>query len=181
MSIPEEMISKHINGLLGNSNAGDSAHTLYIVAAPAGADVGPFGLVDDSKLEMTVAMLAYEKTPEMTMGQFMTGAFLRIRADHKSAGKTILFAGLALETWWAESDDPSIMAHRGSIADHPDAAEVTMVYAACRDGRRWSARRYLTGPRAGESVDPTILVGRLNPREGYGMPVELVWQLVDLR
>jgi hypothetical protein len=117
----------------------------------------------------------------MTMGQFMTGAFMGIRADYRRSRKKIMFAGLALEVWCAESRDRSVMAHSGPVSEHPDAAEVTMVYAACRDGRRWIARRYLTGPRAGETVGPEILIGSLNPNEGWGMPTQLVWSLVGLR
>lgn len=44
----------------------------------------------------------------------------------------------------------------GHLDDHPLAVEVTRLYAAAPDGRRWTGMHWLTGPQAGEVDGPTL-------------------------
>ncbi len=46
--------------------------------------------------------------------------------------------------------------------------EATILYGACRDGRRWKGVRFLTGPKAGTTKDVELLVGQPSPDEAFG-------------
>jgi hypothetical protein len=73
----------------------------------------------------------------------------------------------------AERADPMAhqLQHEGWLSEHPHAAEVSVVYAAARDGRRWRSRRWLTGERAGTVDQVEVLVGRPDDAEWYGLQV----------
>jgi hypothetical protein len=98
--------------------------------------------------------------------------------DADKRDNVIFFAGLSQEmVGVAEPDDlvRDLRAQRRSLAEHPQAVEVTLMYAACRDGRRWQGRRYLTGERAGTTEQVDTLVGAPDRREGSS--VRAAWAL----
>lgn len=165
MSIPEETIMQYLNQLLSSSESGDSLHHLYVAATPA--EVGPLGL--PAETELTVYAIA--PTDDVDAQQFFAKVIAAAGVDHAEKRKSILFAGLSQEAWTVESRDDlarSLM-EQGRLFEHPDAAEVTIVYGVCRDGRRWRGERWVTGPKAGQTANVELLVGRPDPQEGYGM------------
>jgi hypothetical protein len=170
VSIPEEMIMQHLDLLLTSSQPGDEHHHLHLVAAPADA-VGPLGLVDESKLVVSV----YVMVPPPDAGDaqdFLYRAIKEAGRTQDVAGAEVLFAAMSQESWSVLSPTRD---------DHPDAAELTTVYAACRDGRRWRSARWLTGPRAGTGPPPQLLTGRASPHEArHVLGAHLVRELVGL-
>lgn len=178
------MIMKHLDILLSSSDPGDVLHHLHVIAAPRDA-VGPFGMPDETQLKSTVyaiaADIAVESVESFIAKVIMTAA---IECTRKNA--VPLFAALNQEVFAlvgeASDDELARRLHKeGRLSDHPDAAEATLVYATCRDGRRWRGRRWLTGPKAGQTEDVELLVGRPDPREAKGLPAALMLKLVGLR
>lgn len=164
--IPEEMITKYINSLL-KSEPGDVLHHLHVVAAPVTA-IGPFGLPDSEKLHVTVFAIAPDDTVDAA--EFTIKAIAAAHADNLKEDRVAMFAAISQETWTARaSDELARRLHReGRLSEHPDAVETTFVYAACRDGRRWRARRDLTGPNVEQSADVKMLVGHPDRHEAFG-------------
>ena len=183
MSIPEEMIMQHLDLLLTSSQPGDEHHHLHLVAAPADA-VGPLGLVDESKLVVSV----YVMVPPPDAGDaqdFLYRAIKEAGRTQDVAGAEVLFAAMSQESWSVLSPTRDDLADQlikeGRLSEHPDAAELTTVYAACRDGRRWRSARWLTGPRAGTGPPPQLLTGRASPHEArHVLGAHLVRELVGL-
>lgn len=72
-----------------------------------------------------------------------------------------MFAALAFEMWMvAPMDELARRLHREHrMNEHPDVMELTGVYGACRDGRRWRGRHWLTGPKAGTTDHVDLLSG----------------------
>jgi hypothetical protein len=171
-SIPEEMIMNHLNWLLSTSEPGAAMHHLDVVAAPRDA-FGPFGLPDEKALHGTMYALAFTPTKQFPdLRQFITASILSANAEHTRRGDVPLFAALSQEAFIVETQDYDARAiqlrRQGRLQDHPDAAEVTMVYGVCTDGRRWRGRRWLTGPKAGQTGDTDLIVGRPTADEGFG-------------
>lgn len=163
--IPEETIVDSLNWLLGQAKPGDALHHLLVVSA---GGPGPLGLPDPGKLETR----GYSIAPVRAGGdQYVAKVIASAGVEHAAARRTVLFAALSRETWWVQSkaeetrEDLRRLAAAGKLAEHPGACEVTRIYGACRDGRRWRGRRILTGPRAGVTEDVTLLVGRFDPQE----------------
>jgi hypothetical protein len=177
--ISEELIMSYLNNLLESSEPGATMHHLYVVSAPAGA-VGPLGLPDESQAGLSVYAIA--PTAEVDVEQFIARTVATAGTEHAAKGRVVLFAALSQEAWAVKTMDA--LARRllaeGRLFEHPDMVEMTMVYGACRDGRRWRARRWLTGADAGQTEDVELLVGRVDPREGRGPATPLVRKLVGL-
>lgn len=71
--------------------------------------------------------------------------------------------------------------HRGDrLSEHPGAFEMTKVYAACSDGRRWNIDHVVSGPRAGTMEGMTARVGPYGPDERGRRP-QLIRYAVGLR
>lgn len=190
MSIPEELIMSHLDSLLSSSEPGAEIQHLHTVAAPRGA-VGPFGLVDESKLEACVYAIVPDDTPAKTMA-FVRQAIATAAIQHYKKKQDVLFAGLSHEFFMVEiplgkvdvewDAEMTRLQREGKLHTHPDAVEMTTVYAACRDGRRWQSLRYLTGPKAGQTKAVDMFVGRIyHEEEGFTLPTSpLVRKLVGL-
>lgn len=172
--IPEEMIMRHLDMLLTGSEPGATLHHLHVVAAPRGA-IGPLGMPDPDKLHTSVYAIA--PTEDVNVNEFVTKVVRMAGVEAFRHAAVPLFAAMAWEAWAVISTpgtgrdalaDELLRANR--LPDHPTAAEVTMTYGVCRDGRRWHGRRWLTGPKAGTSEDISLLVGRPAAGEGYGIP-----------
>lgn len=157
MTIPEDALNKHLNWLLESSDPDSDIHHLIVVAGAA----GPFGIPDPDKLENTVYAIAWEPGGDDTLPTFTKKVILAAGVDHVQRGMRIVFAGLAQHLIAVSpGDDLSRrLAREGRMEEHPRAGEVTMTYAACSDGRRWRGRRWLTGPKAGQTEDVTLVLG----------------------
>lgn len=169
MSIPEERIMKHLEMLLTSTDPGDAMHHMHVIHAPAGA-VNMFGLSDPETHEAAVFAIAPDQTvvPE----QFVAATVRRAAADLASRGHVALFVALSQEMWAVEPMDALgiKLKAEGRLDEHPNVAELTLVYAVAADGRRWRGRRWVTGPRAGEVIHPDTLVGQPTRDEAWGIP-----------
>jgi hypothetical protein len=145
----EETITGSLEYLLGHSSPGDTLHHLDISAAPR----GPLGL-DLNNLHNTVC--AIDGLDEMVAKTIMA-----MTVEAHEAGRGIYFAGLAMENYEAPRDAEAHRLRGGKLGEHPQAVEVTRLYAACADGRRWVGWHYLAGPQAGTKVGPLLRTGML--------------------
>lgn len=177
MTISEDLIMKHLNLLLENSDPGDMIHHLHVVAAP----LDDSGVPDLNRLATTVYAIMMSGPEDETM---IEKVMVHAAVSHSQSNQAIVFAALSQEAWVAEAADPETihelvrLSSEGRLAEHPDTHEATLVYAACRDGRRWRGRRWLTGPKAGKTEDVALIVGRVEQDEGAG--VETANQLLRL-
>lgn len=181
MSIPEDMIIDNINMLMTSSEGGDTLHHLHVVTAPRDA-IGPLGIPDEKQLSVAVYVIAPDETVDAQ--RFIMDVVLSAAANAFRRGDVILFAALSQEAWTVDPMDDLAekLLHDGRLQDHPNVAKMTVVYAACRDGRRWRGRHYITGPKAGTVEDVDLLVGAPLRGEAFGMPSGgLVRGLVGLR
>lgn len=163
--IPEDTVMQHLNALLTDSKPGDTLHHLHVVSTSA---VGPLGLPDPDKLQTAICIIDYTLNEAEPVERFVARAIASVGIDHARRGRTIVFAAFSNAAWAVENIDPKLGAQleaERKIHEHPDMVEVTGVYAACRDGRRWRSRRWLTGPKADQIEDATLLVGRVDPEE----------------
>lgn len=168
--IPEEMIKSHLDWLMTGSEPGAILHHLVTLTAPPGA-LSPLGLVDEKQLHTDIAALA--PTEAVDVEQFIVTAIGNEKIRQHREGAQVVFAALGREDFTAPMDELGLqLRQQGRLQDHPEAAEVTRVYAVCRDGRRWRGQHWLTGPRAGGTLDePVMLVGRFDRQEGPGPAV----------
>lgn len=172
--ISEDIIMKHLNMLLSNSGPGAVLHHLRVVYAEAS---GPLGIPDAEKLETVVYAIAPDDSVDVE--QFIATTIRAAAAESTAKGKKAVFAAIGQEVFGVE-ETVDEEARRAEVArllaakqlhTHPDAVEATIVYGACRDGRRWCGRRYLTGPKAGTTEDVKLIVGRPQRNEGRGVSV----------
>lgn len=163
MTVPEEDLTRHLNFLLKSSEPGDTIDHLLVSAGPG----GPFGLPDPEKLEVSCYAIAWQPGHGDDCATFTTKVLTMAGIDHVKKGMRIVFAGLAQErVAVVGADDLSRrLAREGRLEEHPRAGEVTTMYAACADGRRWHERRWLTGPKAGQTEPTELLAGPLYAAE----------------
>lgn len=175
MSIPEDMIIDSLNTLLSHSEPGDDMQYLHIISAPADAAFGPLGVADESQLEEVICGIVPDTPTPLQAPDHIRKAIAAMAAQQEADGKTVMFAAASHEVGAVDSltnhdDDLAKQLQReGRLHKHPNAAELTIVYAACRDGRRWRGSRYLTGPRASETIEPNMIVGPIRTRETSGI------------
>lgn len=177
MSIPEEDIVGHLNWLLEQADPGDVMHHLVVVAA---GGLGPLGIPDAENLAASVHAIA--PVGKGDVRQFIARTIVGVGVEYAAKGRPIMFAALSQEVLIVEGMDAEAdrLLAEGRLDEHPDVREVTLVYGACRDGRRWRSQRWLTGPKVGQTEDVELLVGRLDPQEVGGV-AGLVRRLVGLR
>lgn len=169
MTIPEDMIMKHLDYQLNQSDPGDMLHHLSVLAAPADA-VTPFGSIDPDKIHTSIWAIA--PVGSGTAESLISGAVLRAMGEAKTEGHIIAFAALSQEMWTVPDPDDharQLLADGRPLGEHPRAVEVTVIYGATRDGRRWRGRRYLTGDKAGTTEDVELLVGHPHRYEGQAI------------
>jgi hypothetical protein len=184
VSIPEETIMKHLDSLLTSSEPGDILHHLHVLFAADGA-VGPFGIPTEEQLQLHVYAIA-PVGPDVEPEEFVLKSMAAAGVQHRSRGEKILFAAMNQEMWEVGREDFDDHARdllkQGRLEDHPDSVEVTVVYAVARDGRRWLGRRWLTGPKAGQTGDLDLIVGAPRASEAFGLPFATVLRrLVGMR
>jgi hypothetical protein len=178
--IDEDRIIGHLNMLLESSEPGAELHHLHVLSAPP---AGPLGVPDQSQIQATVYAIAAAVDSAAEGEAFMAKTLAAAAIEAAQAGRVVLFAALSQECWSVPPpyDDLAVeLSRAGRLQEHPNVAEKTMVYAACRDGRRWSSGRWLTGPMAGRSEDVELLVGAPQRGEGFGPACPLVRRLVGM-
>lgn len=178
--IDEERIKSYLDNLLLTSDAGDSLHHLFVVTAPA--ERGPLGLVDESKTALKIYGIAAQVDETERAADFVKEVVMAAAVEAHKEREAVVWAGLSQEVFMVDgafNDDARRLHQEGRLNEHPDAAEATVVYAACADGRRWRGKRWLTGPKAGTTEDVDLLVGRPTKGEGYGAD-GLIRKLVGL-
>jgi hypothetical protein len=167
--ISDDTIDQYLGAVFGTSEPGAELHHLLIAAAPAGATSALGGVP-----ELGVHMHAIAPVGDSSFDanryvlQCLTAAFI----EHRTNGRRVHFAALAMEQMAVLSDGTEatenqarLLAGEHRLREHPAAVEVTVLYAACSDGRRWIGEHILTGPRAGRITGPTPRFGRLGPGE----------------
>jgi hypothetical protein len=181
--VSDERIMKHVELLLGQADPGDAMHGLHVVALPDGA-VGPLGVPSEEQLKVAVYAIMADVESGVPVEDFITRVITAAAVEHVGRGEQILFAALSQEMWAVVGPDAKAqeLSAQGRLREHPRAGEVTVVYAACADGRRWRGRRWVTGPLAGEEAVIEVLVGPAQHNEGQGVTnAPLVRRLVGLR
>lgn len=182
--IPDDLLDGYLKGLLGESEPGDAMHRMFVVTAdPAGYNA--LGLPEPGKLSLAVYALALDADSDAD--EFIGQAILAAMVEADNKGTVIHFAGLAKEIFGVpDSGDEASenLARRlqadGKLHQHPDVAEVTRLYAASRDGRRWTGQRVVTGPDAGSVSEPRPRVGRLADQE-IGLHQRLIRAAVGIK
>lgn len=175
---------KHLDFHLTQSDPGDTLHHLSLLRAPADA-IGPLGTLDEDQLQTHIWAID-ASGPNTSVDAMIAQSTLGALADATREGDIVHFAVLSQETWVVKSIDldqaRQERAKYATLAEHPDSMEVTMIYAAARDGRRWRGRRYLTGPQAGQTENVDLLVGPPRRGESQGIAAEqFVRLMVGLR
>lgn len=176
MPLPDELITSHLDQLLGSSDPGDCLHQLHVVAAPADA-FGPLGVPPEDRLKTSIYAIAADTKPGVSTEEFIGKVIGAAAVEHVTRQEVVLFAALRQEmniVSLEPGDDAGRveakrLASEGRLKEHPDAAEVTVVYGVCTDGRRWQGMRWLTGPKAGTSKGFDVLTGPSTAREGYAV------------
>ncbi len=178
--VPEEKIKQALDYLVNSSNEGDVMQCMITVYSPM-SGVGPLGIPDATKLETAVYALAPVAPVDAlawTQQQIRQAGF-----RHRLNGEQVLFAAISQEMYEVAAEDFDDEARRlraaGRLQDHPRVTEVSLVYGACADGRRWRTHRHLTGPERGASP-VELLEGGFRPNEERGRVERLVCQLVGL-
>lgn len=182
--IPDDVIENYLSNLFGRSEPGQVIHHLLFATAEP-ADHTALGLPDPGKLK--VAIYAIAPTGDVDADRFVSQTIMAAIAEAHRNKTAVHFAGLAMEAHAVKDDGTEVTGNlaRRLVADrklqeHPGAVEVTRLYAACRDGRRWTGEHILTGPKAGTISGPRLRVGALAPQES-GPQQRLVRAAVDLR
>lgn len=181
--IPDELIEGYLASLLGNSEPGQALHHLMFATAAA-ADLTPLGIPQTDKLKVHIYAIA--PTADVDAGRFITQTIQTAIVEARQRQTLPYFAGLAIEAHTVADDGTEVtenLARRlgadRQLQDHPAAVEVTLLYAACRDGRRWIGEHILTGAEAGTIVGPELRVGAPGPQES-GIHKRLVRAAVGL-
>ena len=165
MIITDDVIEDYLKALFGRSSPGDVLHHLFVAAAEPGHR-SPLGLVQPDKLHGTLYAIAPDASDTE---QFIARTIAAAGVEAHQSGRVIHFAGLAMEIHKvllagddevAENQARRLKADR-KLQEHPSAVEVTRLYAACSDGRRWVGEHFLTGPTAGTIIGPELRVGGL--------------------
>lgn len=183
MTLPEGMIMDHLEWLLTSSQPGSMLHHLVVARVPAaGLPAGPLGLADGSRVATSVTAVLPDGP---VVQELIASAVLSAGREARAAGERVEFAALSEEAWVLADDADGagrrLLEAGRPLGEHPRAEEVTVVYGACRDGRRWRGRRFVSGPRAGERHDVDLLVGRVRAGESRGVAAEaLIRSLVGL-
>jgi hypothetical protein len=181
--IPDEVIERYLGTLFGNSEPGQTLHHLLFATADK-ADHTALGLPRADKLKVT--MYAIAPTADVDAAQFVAQTIRKAIADVRQSQTLPYFVGLGMETHAVVTDGNEVtenLARRlhadRQLQEHPAAVEVTLLYAACRDGRRWVGEHFLTGDEAGRVVGPQLCAGAVGPQES-GIHKRLIRAAVGL-
>jgi hypothetical protein len=162
--IPQDQIGTYLDALFGRSSPGQALHHALIAAAGPD-DMTPLGAVDPDKLHTSFVTLA-PVGADINAETFVEQNLRRALTETRRAGRQAVFVGLAMELVMVAADGNPVtedlarlLTDDRRLHEHPAAHEITHLFAACRDGRRWTGEHYVTGPRAGTIIGPTEHVG----------------------
>lgn len=167
--IPDDVIERYLSNLFGTSDPGAALHHMLTASAVSNAHTA-LGLVDPGQLRMTFYGIAPDGN--MDTDQFIAQMIMSAVTEARRNEAVIHFIGLARELYAIIDDENEVtqnLARRlkadRKLEEHPAAIEMTLLYAACSDGRRWTGEHFLTGPKAGTIAGPHLRVGALAPQE----------------
>ncbi len=183
--IPKELVDEYLGVLFGNSEPGQTMHHMLVAVAESAAG-SALGFLRADKLE--VWMFAIAVVGPDRVEEFIAKTIADATEAARVQGKVPYFVGLTLERHlvvFADRDEVTENRARRMVADqqlheHPEAVEVTQLYAASRDGRRWSGVHFLTGEQAGKMAGPFLREGPIAAEED-ATPQRLVRAMVGLR
>jgi hypothetical protein len=183
--IPDEVIENYFSVLFGRSEPGQELHHMLISAAPHG-ELNALGLPPRDKLQVSMYAIAGDVESAAGAEEFVHTTIRAAYTDLYQSGLKPFFAGLAMEMVAVDVGGDEVtenlarrLAAEDKLEEHPAAVEVTLLYAACRDGRRWAGEHVLTGPRAGTVLGPTLLSEDVKPEENR-MRNRLIRRVVGL-
>lgn len=165
--IPDNVINGYLDTLFGHSEPGQVIH--HLLTASAGpADHNLLGLPDPDKLQVRIYGIAPDNNVDAA--QFIAKTIAGAVIEAKENDAAVYFAGLAVEAHVVLDNGDEVNQNRalrlhtdGELDKHENAVEATRLYAACRDGRRWTGVHILTGVKAGAIRGPKVLSGPLTP------------------
>jgi len=178
--IPDGQIDGWLKCVFGNSEPGQTLHHMVFAAAAEG-EVTALGLP-----QLKVTIYAIAPTEDVDAGQFVARTIRGAIAEAQQNGTVPHFAALGIEAHSVTGNGDEVsenlgrrLAADGKLQEHPAAVEVTRLYAACRDGRRWTGEHILTGELAGTVRGPQLLTGAVGPQEA-GLHARLIRAAVGL-
>lgn len=184
--IPTNLIMKVLDAVYGTSQPGQEYHQVALLTADPAA-VSPLGTIRDKDLRTHLCHIA--PVGPIDVDQYVGQQLAALWIDVRQRGKEVMFVALVMEQVYVTAADVAdrtadelarTLVAAGRLAEHPAASEVTRLYAACRDGRRWSGSHYLTGSRSGVRIGPDQCVSeRPGPNE-MGPNHELMRRMVGI-
>lgn len=162
--IPDETIEHFIKVMgFGEAEPGAALHHL-LIATSRPEDLTPLGQPDRDELAVDFSVIA--PVGNVDSEDLVHATIIQAGGRLREAGRTVRFAALTMEVNLAPYDDQARKLDRTrSVSKHPKAYEATILYAACDDGRRWHGTHYVTGPRAGQTDEPTAHDGHVRADE----------------
>lgn len=161
--ITDEQIGNYLACVFGSSEEGAALHNMVFACVPAAHDT-PLGLPGTGQLSVTIYAIA--PTEDVDTESFIARTIRGATAEARRKNVVPYFAALGVEAHGVPEDGDEVtenLARRlradRKLQHHPRAVEVTLLYAACRDGRRWSGEHIITGPRAGTVIGPELVTG----------------------
>lgn len=173
--LPDDEIDKLLDFLLNTSEPGAEVHHMVVAFEAKG------------KVTTSLYAILYEPDPTITSPEELIAKTILVTGlEAIREEKGVVFAGLSMEGHAVVMDGgigddlAGMLRTERRLEEHPNAAEVTRVYAATPDGRRWTGERWLTGPEAGRTHGPTLRTGVLAPQES-GLLFRLIRGLVEIK
>lgn len=166
--LTDDQVSSYIDSIFGNSKPGDSLHHFFVASA-AIKDCDAFGNPPPDKIVVQFCFLAPDASVDVS--RFMQESILMTGRKLQQDGHRAFFAGLSMEV--NAVINPPVNEHNAidtlyaqrRLSEHPLSVEITTLYAAARDGRRWTGQHTLTGPNAGAKTGPTVRTGHISRDE----------------
>jgi hypothetical protein len=152
--LPDDEALNLIRAIFGQSVPGANLHSLLL----AREDTNGLGL-PAPVTEVIALAPAYDNA--LPVDGFVADAIRR--CAHQPGKPAPLLAALVMENVMVPKDVDDAakalaaqLSRQGRLQEHPAALEITMLYAATADGRRFSGCQWLTGPRATQMEGPTV-------------------------
>jgi hypothetical protein len=177
-------MAEAISLYFGGSEPGAAIHHLVLLAGKPNA----VGLHDLAAAELSVHAIAPVADPgtpaavaaqstEIFVARSVVDAIEQARARGRVLGAALTYERNRVSVAGGDKaarERARRMHAQGRLAEMAEAVEVTDLYAAAFDGRRWHGTHEVTGPRAGHIDGPHLLEGPPRPAD----MAEPVWRLL---